>query len=123
MTVPKENTSAEVSLNPFPSPERKNPSDYGTIEEYVSIVTPEAFSFHCIDKAIAVARNPEYSKECMDHTAMGIFYFAVKTDPYLKAAKESREDLDDVCFEMDENADALALLKTLLEIRSHFHKH
>lgn len=123
MTTLRENASAEVSTNPFPSPERRTPSDYGTVEEYVSTVTPKAFSFHCIDKAIAVARNPEYAKECMDHTAMGIFYFAVKNDPYLKAAKESREDLDDVCFEMDENADALALLKTLLEIRGQFHKH
>lgn len=124
MTTFREKTSTvETSSNPFPSPERKNPSDYGTIEQYVSSVTPQEFSWHCINRAIEVAQSAEYEHECMDHTAMGIFYFAVKKDPYLNSAKNQRSDLDDVCFEMDENNDALSLLKTLLEIRNAIHKH
>lgn len=109
--------------NPFSSPEKKAPSDYGSVEQYVADVTPQEFGYHCIEEAVRVARDPLYHDECMSHTAMGILYFAVEQDPYLSVAKSSREDLDDVCFEMDENDEALGLLKRLHDVRKMFHKH
>lgn len=116
-------STVDQEQNPFSTPEKQAPSDYGSVEEYVQNVTPEEFGFHCIQQAIAVAKDPKYHSECMSHTAIGILYFTVDNDPYLKAAKRGREELDDVCFEMDENPDALALLKVLLETRKAFHKH
>ena len=119
-TVPK----VDQEQNPFPTPEKQQPSDYGSVEEYVQNVTPEEFEYHCIEKAIATTMDPKHHDQCMcGYRAMAVLYFAVDNDPYLKAAKEQRPNLDDVIYNMDENPKALGVLEVLFDIRKKLHKH
>lgn len=85
----------EDLLHPFAVPEIQTPSDYGSVEEYVKVVTPEDFGFHAIQQAIDVTIDPKYIGECMSHTPMGILGFGIRQDDYLKAAKDERKDIDD----------------------------
>lgn len=113
----------EQGQNPYPVPEKQSPSEYDSVEEYVEQVknNPDAFLYHCIEEARAVALDDKYIKECMSHTGLGVLFFAVRNNPYLIAAKEGDEKLDETLFGLKDNSEVLALLKRLSETREKIH--